>query len=143
MDTFANSDTCTFIGSAAVLVGVTHMTISRIVILLEATCRTQTNLNHAPFFEPEMPDCAERHKVVAGQDMLTDTKGLHLVDNGILYNTVRRSALCTLLMCLTFGRRARTRPMWCGMLPMWLTDGPRPCSDLIGCVYMARLYSPV
>jgi chloride channel 7 len=115
--TFADSGTYALMGAAAVLGGMSRLTICLTVMLLEATGDMQyvlplmltlmaarftgnvfneglydihIRLNSIPFMEAEVPSIAERHEIVAGQVMSTEVKCLRPVERaGVVYDLLR------------------------------------------------------
>jgi chloride channel 7 len=115
--TFADSGTYALMGAAAVLGGMSRLTICLTVTLLEATGDMQyvlplmltlmaarvtgnvfneglydihIRLNNIPFMEAEVPSIAERHEIVAGQIMSTEVKCLRPVERaGVVYDLLR------------------------------------------------------
>jgi len=114
---FADTGTYALVGSAAVLGGMTRITIALTVILLEATGDMQyvlplmltvmaarftgnvfneglydihIKLKNIPFLEPDVPSLAERHEIVAGQAMSTEVKCLRPVERaGVVFDLLR------------------------------------------------------
>jgi len=115
---FADAGTYALVGSAAVLGGMTRITIALTVILLEATGHMQyllplmitvmtarftgnlfneglydiqIMLKKIPFLEPDVSSLAERHEIVAGQAMSSNVKCLRPVERaGVVYDLLRR-----------------------------------------------------
>lgn len=112
--TFADSGTYALMGAAALLAGMSRMTISITVLLLEATGDMQyvlplmltvmtarftgnvfneglydihIKLKKIPFLEADVPSIAEKHEMVAGQIMSSDVKCLRPVERaGVVYD---------------------------------------------------------
>ena len=111
---FADSGTYALIGSAAMLGGMSRMTISLTIILLEATGDMQyvlplmltvmaarltgnvfneglydihIKLKNIPFLEPEAPSLVDQYEIVSGHVMSTDVKSLCPFERvGVVYD---------------------------------------------------------
>jgi chloride channel 7 len=114
---FADSGTYALMGAASVMGGITRMTISLTVMILEATGDMQyvlplmltvmsarfvgnvfneglsdinIHLKNIPFLDADVPTIAERNEIVAGQAMSTEVKCLRPVERaGVVYDLLR------------------------------------------------------